>query len=166
MGTVIDRRIRDGKEVFRLFSTVSDSYLTDELSKDELYLALMSFGVEREISAVATTFWIRIARTLANNTTDLCYRRVSDTAPWRKEENPSDEVDDLSEMMFMVLHAPKILDYSNNWVRGNNLGAWLMAAQVDEERLVAILRWAELAPPGAVWERSNLIVIRTEAYAR
>lgn len=83
--SVIHCRVRDGKRVYRLRSTVCDGYLTDDLTREELVTELRVEAIRRALEQVEHSTPDRLDRADKKGTSDALLDPVLLDGPWEEE---------------------------------------------------------------------------------
>jgi hypothetical protein len=94
--SLIHHRIRDGKPVYRLWSTVCDAYLTVELTYEELVTELRIEAIREALRQVeGHGFKQRMERVHRNGTSDGLRREpLPLDSPWEAERNDGEDEDE------------------------------------------------------------------------
>lgn len=106
MSHIIDRRIRDNKEVFRIYCTVTKAYLTEELRGSvQLEDRLLKFELDDAYRAVTASMDPLLTRLRASNVSIRETGKTPDDAEWRGEgvASPPETV----EPLFMLAPYPQ-----------------------------------------------------------
>lgn len=94
--SLIHHRIRDGKKVYRLWSSIAGGYLTDDLTYEEMVDELRLEAVRSALLACrGTEFERRMERAHRTGTSDAFSTRNATAldGPWEREENDDEEGD-------------------------------------------------------------------------
>jgi hypothetical protein len=114
----LDARLHDGQLRFRLFSTVSDSYTTDEMTEEQLFPTLVEHELLNQLSRYIDLHERDLVRVKRTGTTDHIGQKPNVlNEPWSAElTDASDEVErDWSAMpaMWPRLAAEKAAEQLN-----------------------------------------------------
>ena len=85
MPNMIHARRVKGRIRYRIWSTVTDSYITEELTKQELKEYLQEEAVQEALAKVQRDFKQRIARAIQNGTSGLYENPCGLDELWVKE---------------------------------------------------------------------------------
>lgn len=96
--SLIHYRLRDGKPVYRLWSSNSDSYLTYDLTREELITELRMEAIREALRSVDIGFERRTERVHRMGTSDALLREpLPLDGPWTEELNHEEDDDDDEE---------------------------------------------------------------------
>lgn len=88
----IHYRVRNGKPTYRLWSTICDAYLTNDLTYDELRTELRIEAIRAALSEVdGLNLERRMQRVHANGSSDGLGSPVPLDGPWMEERNDDDD---------------------------------------------------------------------------
>lgn len=108
MSHIIDRRIRDNKEVFRIYCTTTASYLTDELrGSAQLEDRLLKLELDDAYRAVVMAMGPLLTRLRASNVSIRETGKTPDDAEWREEGRGFPP--EIIEPMFMLAPFPQAM---------------------------------------------------------
>lgn len=146
MGLLIHARERHGRLIFRLFSTNTDTYTTNELNEKKLRELLLLNALWNELDRFDEEIGERIERAMKNGTssaTESKNRKMTD--PWEKElkENKSSKALDLwTEQQkakiprFRILLKQALVALEDEFEKRLK-SAWKDAKTIEDKRLAA-----------------------------
>ncbi len=85
MAQEVHCRIRKDKPVFRIWSTVTDSYITNELNEWQLREKLCFEAIRLATEQFERDFPLRVERAKSNGTSSLVSDNQDLNGPWEKE---------------------------------------------------------------------------------
>jgi hypothetical protein len=150
--SVIDARYIDGKYVFRLWSTIVDAYLTNELSEDEVRRALKQEYIRAAADSCVYDTEGRLGRAKRQGTSDLVGERPGLEAAWRNNDKPGVALPDFRHMYFLVA-GEKL---RTSIVRANIVESVVL----DKQRYDEFARWAAFCTEGDFFQADDITIVR------
>lgn len=167
MADYIDCRVRDGKECFRIFSSVVDAYVTNVMDAEQLRRMLQQGSLEDALRTYLRETDGRIERARAQGTSQYGVYGMPTTpaekvlkGPWRNNDKPeADGVVDLQGMYFMVSGNSPLGEVSD--VSGAKTVQHLLSREPELKK--SFEDWAELSAFGEVLVLGSLHIVRVLA---